>query len=158
MPCYLFTYHGYGTWMPDRPQGYVHRTNGLQPRNQAMAEKYRQRQREPVVAFTPQMQALLVETARAAGGFIAATVHAVATDPTHVHVLVSWRDEGRTWKSARASIRSAMSRKLNETYERRTWFADTPSRKQVKDRAHFDHLVTTYLPKHRGVVWFERRI
>ena len=37
--------------------------------------------------------------------------------------------------------------------ERREWFVEGGSRKRVKDRAHFDYLVTTYLPRHRGWKW-----
>src|SRR4051794_35604479 len=29
MPCYLFTYHAYGSWMPDHKRGYVHRGQGV---------------------------------------------------------------------------------------------------------------------------------
>ncbi|MEM1305417.1 MAG: hypothetical protein AAGG46_11005, partial [Planctomycetota bacterium] len=29
MPVYLFTYHTYGSWLPDRPQGYVQRDQGI---------------------------------------------------------------------------------------------------------------------------------
>jgi hypothetical protein len=41
MPCYLFTYHAYGSWMPDRPQGYVRRGKGILPTDTRMAERYR---------------------------------------------------------------------------------------------------------------------
>ncbi|QDT75400.1 hypothetical protein I41_46100 [Lacipirellula limnantheis] len=29
MPCCLFTYHAYGSWTPDRKQGYVKRHQGI---------------------------------------------------------------------------------------------------------------------------------
>ena len=31
MPCYLFTYHAYGSWLPDHAEGYVHWKEGQQP-------------------------------------------------------------------------------------------------------------------------------
>jgi hypothetical protein len=34
-------------------------------------------------------------------------------------------------------------------------FSEGASRRHVKDRDHFEFLVKTYLPKHRGVAWFE---
>jgi len=152
MPCYLFTYHGHGTWMPDHRRGYVHRQGGLQPPDAAMGQAYRRNQREPKAVFTPAIQSVLVEAARGAGDFLTAKVHAVATEPTHVHVLVSWRHE-RTWKSMRTSLRSAMTRALNARFSKRTWFADSPSRKRVRDRAHLDHLLLEYLVQHGGVTW-----
>jgi hypothetical protein len=40
MPCYLFTYHAYGSWMPDRVEGYVRRGQGILPRDTQMASLY----------------------------------------------------------------------------------------------------------------------
>lgn len=153
MPCYMYSYHGRATWMPDHRRGFVQRGKGIQPTNEDLANSYRRHRDEPAVSFTAPIQRLLVDAARAAGDHLEATVHAVATEPTHLHVLVSW-DHERDWKSMRASIRSAMSRRLNEQVERRNWFADTPSRKRVRDREHFDYLMLTYLPKHHGAKWF----
>ena len=56
MPCYLFTYHGYGTWLPDRSRGYVRRKEGILPTDEApMAECYRKRtnvKKQPVLMGT----------------------------------------------------------------------------------------------------------
>jgi hypothetical protein len=41
MPCYLFTYHAYLSWMPDRPQGYVRRKKGIFPPDEEKAEAYK---------------------------------------------------------------------------------------------------------------------
>lgn len=153
MPCYLLTYHGYATWMPDHRRGYVHRTDGLKSSDPAMAQNYRRQMQERPVAFTPEMQRLLIDTARAAGSYLDARIHAVATEPTHVHVLVSWHGD-RPWVRLRASVRSAMTRELNHRIGKRTWFADSPSRKRVGDRAHFEYLTSRYLPKH-AVCWVE---
>ncbi len=67
--------------------------------------------------------------------------------------LIHWR-HGREWKSVRASVRSALSRGLNERFGKRDWFADTPSRKRVRDHEHFDYLLLSYLPRHGGAYWF----
>ncbi|MCK4872789.1 MAG: hypothetical protein KAS72_08705 [Phycisphaerales bacterium] len=156
MPCYLFTFHAYGTWMPDRPQGYVHHTSGLQPRDPAMAERYRAKQAAQMVNFTHQMQQCLVDAAIQAQTHVQTTVHAVATDPTHVHVLVSW-NHARTWESIRRSLRHSFSRALNGQFTKRAWFAAQGSRKRIRDHAHFDHLTNVYLPDHRGVVSINSR-
>ena len=37
MPCYLFTFHAYGTWMPDREEGFVRREQGILPPDEELA-------------------------------------------------------------------------------------------------------------------------
>jgi len=153
MPCYLFTWHGYGTWWPDDPRGYVHRTRGLQPGDTRMGQRYRDNQREPSVWFTPAMQTCMLQTLRAAEQPVNITIHGIVCTPTHVHALISWRHD-RGWKSLRTALQSAMTRRLNERFARRTRFAANASRKRVRDRRHFDHLILKYLPDHRGEQWF----
>jgi len=152
MPCFLFTYHGHATWMPDHRRGYVHRQEGLKPSDPDMAARYRWNQKEPAVEFTPDQLQLAVATARESGSFIHSTIHAVFTEPTHIHVLVSWSHD-RAAKSICASIRSAMTRALNDSFESREWFSDSPSHKQVKDLTHFHHLIREYCEKHSGAKW-----
>jgi REP element-mobilizing transposase RayT len=104
------------------------------------------------VLFAAVQQDLLIEAVLGTGAPLDATIHAIATEPTHIHVLVSWA-HSRTFRSMRASIRGAMTRVLNERFGKRTWFSDSPSRKRVLDHEHFDHLILEYLPSHRGVTW-----
>jgi REP element-mobilizing transposase RayT len=136
--------------MPDHPRGYVHRQHGLQASDLHIAAHYRFRQKSAAVLFGNAAQRLMIETAREAGPHIDATVHGVAVEPTHIHVLVSWQ-HARTWESMRASIRSALSRALNHEFGNRGregWFSDSPSRKRVRDHEHFDYLLLEYLPDH----------
>ena len=139
--------------MPDHPKGYVHRQRGLRPSNADMADAYRRNKHEHAAEFTLAVQKLMITEARNAGKHINATVHAVSTEPTHVHVLLSWSHK-RTWKSMRSSIRRAMTTALNKGFGKRTWFSDAPSRKRARDQAHFDYLILHYLPKHSGAKWF----
>lgn len=118
-----------------------------------MAAAYRRRQKQPEINFDAAMQEVIVATAREAGAFITATVHAVATELTHVHMQLSWR-HNRTWKSMRASVRMALSRALNQRFGKCEWFSDTPSRRSVRDHEHFDYLMLKYLPEHNGAKWF----
>ncbi len=37
MPCYLFTFHAFGTWMPDREEGFVQRKKGILPPDEELA-------------------------------------------------------------------------------------------------------------------------
>jgi hypothetical protein len=80
-------------------------------------------------------------------------LHAVATELTHVHVLISWNGE-RTYKQLRRGLRESISRRLN-AHLRRRWLEQGGSRKQVKDRKHFDYLMDAYFPSHSGWKWRE---
>lgn len=108
----------------------------------------------PPAAFDDARQSDILDELRVAAAHQGFRLHAVASDPTHVHVLVSWGDE-RGWKRMHGSIRQSICRRLMR-YERRPWLVKCGSRKRVHTREHFQHLVTTYLPKHRGRQWFER--
>ena len=154
MPCYLFTYHAYSSWMPDREEGYVRRGEGLLPADEERARLYRRDAVEQPVVFDPRIQLLLIDEVRAASPHQRFRVHYVATEPTHVHALVSWQDD-RPWKNMRSNLKSSLTRRLNRELERRTWLSENASRKQVKHQAHFDYLVNEYLPSHRGRKWKE---
>ena len=154
MPCYLFTYHGFGTWMPDHPRGYVKRKVGILAPDPHMAEHYRKNQLQETVDFGSTEQSLMIDEAVKAFEFQGLRGHFLATDPTHLHVLVSWRSS-KTWKAVRQSLRSSLSRRLNQELGPRSWFAKQPSRKRVTERQHFEHLVRNYLPTHRGLKWQE---
>jgi hypothetical protein len=156
MPCYLFTYHAFGSWLPDHHRGYVHRGDGILPSDEHMAELYRGNLKQAVVRFDSAIQRQVVEGAIDACEHQEVRCHFIATELTHVHVLVSWKSD-RTWDIVRRQIRGNITRRLNETIKRQQWFSKSPSRKQVRDREHFDYLVAKYLPRHSGLKWEEGR-
>ncbi len=156
MPCYLFTWHAYGTWMPDRPQGYVRRGEGILPCNVVEAQRYRARQKEQPAAFDEATQKLLIEEATITAQFRRFRLHGVATELTHAHLLVSWHDE-RSFAQVRRGLRESLTRRLNADANRRRWIVRGGSRRRVLDRKHFDHLMNSYLPKHSGWKWREDR-
>lgn len=152
MPCYLFTYHAFGTWLPDRKRGYVKRHRGILLPDKDMATKYRAAMKESVVELDSDTQLIVIDAILDSRDKQRFETYFIATDSTHVHVLVGWRDE-RAWLHMRSIVKGSISRRLNQDLYRRTWFAEGGSRKQVKDRAHFNYLVQKYLPKHRGWMW-----
>ena len=156
MPCYLFTYHAFGSWMPDRPRGYVIRYQGIVPPSNERAKGYRERATQDNVHFDDSMQKLLIEESLKASQYQDFCLHYIATDPTHLHVLASWKD-ARPWLKIRGGIKSSLSRRLNNELGKQHWFVDSSSRKQVKDQQHYDYLINVYLPKHSGWKWSERR-
>jgi REP element-mobilizing transposase RayT len=155
MPCYLFTFHAFGTWMPDREEGFVRRDRGISPPDEELALAYRGRARENEVLFDSRLQLLLIEETRIACGKQKYRGHYIAAEPTHLHALVSWADD-RAWLKIRNGLKSSLTRRLNgEERQRDKWFVESASRKQIKDDEHFDHLVNTYLPSHGGWKWRE---
>ncbi|MFG0249519.1 MAG: hypothetical protein ACF8OB_11590, partial [Phycisphaeraceae bacterium JB051] len=82
-------------------------------------------------------------------------VHGIGTDTTHLHILASWADE-RTWDALRQRLKRALTYQLNDL-NKQHWFTRAGSRKRVKDREHFEYLISEYIPKHQGEKWFEER-
>jgi REP element-mobilizing transposase RayT len=155
MPCYLFTYHTYGSWLPDHPKGFVIRKAGVQLTHVALAQTYRQRMTQSEVALLEKHQLTVIKAIQAAAKHIGCRAHFVATNPTHIHVLTSWRDN-KGWKQKRNSYKRRITISLKSEFEQRNWLSDNASRNRVSDREHFVYLMTTYLPGHRGSKWSER--
>lgn len=158
MPDYLFTLHAYGTWMPDRLEGSVHWKRGYSPRNEGMAGAYRARQREPSARFDKRAQRVRIEALLETAQMKCVTVHAVATDDSHIHFVCEWDDDdGRSAEHLQNRLKHAMTLRLNERIGRRSWFTKGGHRKPVADVTHFDYLCDEYLPVHRGLRWDARR-
>jgi REP element-mobilizing transposase RayT len=108
------------------------------------------------VEFTEDQEKTMIAEVHVAAGKQSFRVHYVATEPTHVHILVSWKDD-RPFEKLRASIRQSISRRLGRDDGRRTWLSEGGSRRKVSSQEHFDYLVTTYLPNHGGWKWSEEQ-
>jgi REP element-mobilizing transposase RayT len=155
MPCYLFTFHAYRTWLPDREGGFVRRKQGVLPPDEELGQQYCERAKDDEVIFDARLQILLIEETQIACKKQNYRGHYIATEPTHIHALISWPDE-RPWLKIRDGLKSSLTRRLNRDVRRRDkWFVESASRKHVKDDTHFDHLVNTYLPSHGGWKWRE---
>ena len=158
MPVYLFTYHAYGTWWPDRPQGFVQEGKGIQPANSNLAVAYRKAAKHPAVSFECAMQKQLIQKLHHIAKTDSLLLYAATVDPTHVHALVGWID-GRGYANVRGRIKNLLSLHLSRLAGTTgsPWFVKESSRKHVKDEDHFEYLVNTYLPKHLGWQWYQRR-
>jgi REP element-mobilizing transposase RayT len=156
MAVYLLTFHAYRSWNADHPRGYVRRGHGVFPPEEQRAIQYDMRADQLPVLFDEGSQRALLDIVADACHRRGWRLHAFASEPSHVHLLVSWR-EFLPWEEAAAKLKNLMSWQLGRTHgvlERR-WFSRGGSRKRVADRRHFEHLVEVYLPRHRGVVWRE---
>ena len=155
MPCYHFTFHGYGTWMPDEDDGYVRRGEGHLPQDTTEASKYRSRMKNGEIKFNDSMQLAIIDEVHAASEHQMFRVHYVATEPTHVHILVSWQDDQRASEKIRSSIRQSLSRQLSKQFGRRQWLSEGGSRRKVLNEDHYGYLAAVYLPEHGGWKWSE---
>ncbi|MEM6329673.1 MAG: hypothetical protein AAF790_05430 [Planctomycetota bacterium] len=142
--------------MPNRSQGYVHRQQGLRPQSQAMATCYKRNQRESTVTFCRAHQQTLVRVLLESQSKQGFDCLGIATDPTHVHTVVAWRDERRA-RRLRVAIKSSLSRGMNTAFSRRSWLSEGGSCKRLRDQRHLDYLLEHYLPKHSGLVWIAGR-
>jgi len=156
MPCYLFTFYAYRSWMPDRPRGFVKRGRGVLASDCKLAARYADRAAEAPVRFTGKIQQWLVDECQVACRRQLLRLHCIASDSTHLHVLVSWR-AFRPSTNVRSSLKSSLTRRLNCDASRRTWFSNGASRNRVRDRRHLSYLLNEYLPAHRGWKWDERK-
>jgi len=132
----------------------VRRHERILPRDMEMAARYERNAKHVAVTFSDDRQLVVVETLEEAVTHIQCRLHFVATDPTHIHMLVSWSCE-RTWEQNRTSLKRALTLSLKSRFGDRPWLCEGASRKQVRERDHFEYLVKRYLPSHRGWKWCE---
>lgn len=158
MSVYLFTYHAYGTWWPDRPQGFVQEGQGIQPTNRNLAVAYRRAAKHPTVTFGCEDQKQVIQKLHHIAETDCLLLYAATVDPTHVHILVGWSDD-RGYAKVRGRIKNLLSLHLSRLAGTtgRPWFVKESSRKRVKDEEHFEYLLAAYLPKHQGLQWYQRR-
>ena len=112
---------------------------------------------EDEVEFFDEHQQALIDEVHIAARHQRFRNHYVATEPTHLHVLVSWLDDQRSLEKLRASIRQSLSRRLSRQFGKRSWLSEGGSRRRVSNEDHYNYLVATYLPGHSGWKWSAER-
>jgi hypothetical protein len=155
MPCFHFIFHAYGTWLPDEDDGYVRRHEGPLPQDTKVAVEHRNLMVEEAVTFNELHQRALIDEIFIAAKHQSFRAHYIATEPTHIHILVSWQDDQRPFEKLRASIRQSLSRRMGRDFGPREWLNEGGSRNRVSNQVHYDYLVCTYLPRHGGWKWSE---
>ena len=148
----LFTFHAYASWLPDREQGYFLNKSGLQPPNSHEADWYRRLQSDDPVRLEDTIQQHLVDACREAARPLRLTPFGVATDPSHLHVLLAW-SVPRAVQDIRRSFKHGLSKALNDAFGPRPWFGRGGHDRRVRDRDHFVYLRDEYLPDHPGRKW-----
>ena len=91
MPVYHFTLHAYRSWSPNHRRGYTERGKGYQPPNQERADQYDNNARQPKVTFDRLIQEVMILGAHDICRRRRWRLHAVGTEASHVHIVLSWR-------------------------------------------------------------------
>lgn len=152
MPCFLITYHAHGTWLPNRKQGYVKRGQGILPPDERTYRLYVGAMTQEIACFDDDLQKGLIHAALEAAPYQRFELYYVASDVSHLHVLLGWRHD-RQGKLVKSQLKWSLTHALNIRFEKRTWLVGGGSGKQVKDLAHFHYLRNVYLPEHNGWKW-----
>ncbi len=156
MAVYLITLHAYRTWGPDKPRGFVRKGQGIQPPSEEVARMYNGQAGDDPVSFSVVSQRVLITGAYDICAHRQWRLHAVGTDPTHGHFLIS-QSGFMNWQAVRDKLKNLLSLFLGRAsgVQGKRWFVADGSRKHVQNKAHFDYLVDSYLPKQRGAFWKE---
>jgi hypothetical protein len=151
---YHFTLHAMGSWHADHPRGYTARDGGYRLPNPDEQQRREQGMSQPQVEFDEGMQRVLVAGTSDICERRQWIFYGAANDPTHFHALIGWQ-RFVDWQEARDKLKNVLSLFLGRWVgqEGVTWFVDGGSRKRVEERKHFDYLLNTYFPDHRGVFW-----
>lgn len=148
MPVYFFTFHAYLSWLPDRAQGYVEKDKGILPQDLDRAREYREAATHDEVSFAETDAWTMIDEAVRLSEFEKWTLYETTVTATHVHVLVGWRTSAKRDRVA-ARFKQRLGLALSKAHDRPgPWFSRGKSRKRVRERKHFEHLMKTYLPKH----------
>jgi REP element-mobilizing transposase RayT len=147
---YLHTWHAHRSWNADNPRGYVRRGTGILPPDPEMARNYNRAATQQRLIFTDDLQRVLIDGCRDICGRRNWRLHQVIAVSSHVHALISCKDEAVTWEHVRDTLKRLLGWMLakHTGLKGQHWFARKGSRKRVRDREHFNHLMQRYLPDH----------
>jgi len=155
MPVYHFTLHAYRSWRPDHPRGYTVKGEGYQPSDSGAAYEYDHYARQDPVVFDETIQRELLVLTHEICVRELWRLEAAGSDPTHQHVVISWRKFQR-WEDADQRLKNLLSLKLNRRHNTpgKRWFVRRHSApRRVEHESHLKHLLTVYLPGHPGLFW-----
>ena len=156
MAVYHFTLHAYRSWRADHPRGYTVFGEGYRPANEVAARCNDERASQKPATFSHDVQVVMLQLTHDICVVEHWRLEAVAFDPTHAHVLLSWKNF-QSWEEVQRRLKNLLSLKLNQHFRStgRKWFSRRHGAPRgVRDRAHYDQLVDRYFPSHRrGIGW-----
>src|SRR6266545_1979720 len=123
---YHITWGTYGARLTGSQKPYVDRWHNeygtpLPEADQAREDAARERMREEPVKLTVEQRRVVEEAIQEVSQRYGWTVHAIAAQTDHVHVIVTANREGEALRDA---LKACASRALNAKYGKRTWWAE----------------------------------
>ncbi len=157
MPVYHFVFHAYGSWNADHPRGYVRRGEpGIFASNTALGRYRRVLTHHQPYEFTELLQADLLLAGKEICGLNNWRLHAIGTDASHLHAVVSW---STNWEVAKvvAILKRKMSLRLGDRDGQtgRPRFSRGYSATRVRSADHLRQLLDSYLVSHHALFWRE---
>jgi hypothetical protein len=132
----------------------VKRDKGVLPPNQEEAAAWDRLSAHDAVLFTDVMQSILICGAKDICDRRTWTLEGAGTDPTHVHLAVSW-DGFVPCDDVLGKLKNVLSYLLGKWSGKggKRWFGRYGDWKIVNDTEHLEYLLNTYFPDHRGLCW-----
>jgi hypothetical protein len=111
----------------------VEKGAGIQPTNVKLARVYRTTAKHPPFLFEALTQYHLILKAQAVCLDDGHRLYGAASESTHLHMVVSWRDELLAYSKVRGRMKNLTSLDLSRRagLTGRPWFSDGASRKRV---------------------------
>jgi hypothetical protein len=148
MPAILITVHAYRSWSEDNPRGYVQRgRRGIQPPSRKLATHRAAVATHPPVQFDCEQMVVAIDAAHEVCIALEQSPLAASCTATHLHVLV---DAACDPDMLCTRIKSIAGYKLSQWLGTKgnRWFSRGSDITAVKDAAHLQYLLETYLPRH----------
>jgi hypothetical protein len=139
---YHFTLHAFGSWPADHSRGHTLREQGYQAPDHDEQQRREEAMTQSIMEFDEDLQKVLIVGTHDICQRRGWRFHGGGTDLTHSHALISWK-HFTDWQDARDKLKNLLR------------FVEGGSRKRVTELEHFDYLLDTYFPDHRGVFWRE---
>jgi REP element-mobilizing transposase RayT len=163
MPVYLITLHAYRSWREDHPRGYLQRGQpDVQAPSRRLAVYRDSRCRFPPVVWDSSQQLMLVQDTKEICRRRGWRLHGICTTPSHMHLVVSWRDAALSSRTVAATVKRILGLALRKQtgIESRRWFSRGAGDRMIRDEHHLNRLLSEYLPRHQeqnGTFWRESR-
>ena len=140
---------------PRSPPRVRPKNQGYQPPDPQRADQYDHYANQPPVEFDDATQRELLLLAHAICNEEQWRLEASGFDPTHAHFVISWVKFFK-WERVDQRLKNLLALNMNRnrgTPGKRWFVRGRSAPRRVKDEAHFQYLIATYLPDHPGLFW-----
>jgi REP element-mobilizing transposase RayT len=141
---YHITWSTYGTRLPGSDKPYVDRWHNeynepLPKPDSKREDAARDRMEEDPVWLTLEQGKVVEEAVRDVARRYDWTIHAMASQSDHTHVVITACRKGRELRDA---LKACATRALNKTFGKRTWWSECGSARYLWERPYFENSVS----------------